>query len=126
MNQKNKLYLGNLSWEATLDDVSDLLLDLDLAFHSVKIINDKETGNSRGFAFIECDEPSQVTEAIEELNGCVFMGRTLQAAPARERDRSDNQPSRANDRSEPRDERRFERRDDRRPRRQRNDSKAAW
>lgn len=55
------------------------------AVESVKIIKDRETGKSKGFAFIEMNNDAQAKQAIEELNGSEFEGRTMIVKEARPR-----------------------------------------
>jgi RNA recognition motif-containing protein len=82
---ETKLYLGNLPWETTTDSLSDFLLDLGLDFHSAKVITDRESGRSRGFAFIEFSSHEQYRSAKEQLAGYVYGGRRLIASEAKER-----------------------------------------
>ncbi len=58
---------------------------MDGAVESVKIIKDRETGKSKGFAFIEMNNDAQAKQAIEELNGSEFEGRTMIVKEARPR-----------------------------------------
>lgn len=55
------------------------------AVKSCKIINDRETGRSKGFAFVEMDVDSEGQSAIDELNGKEIEGRTLKVNEARPR-----------------------------------------
>lgn len=70
------IYVGNLPYSATEDDVTGLF-----AAHGpverVKIITDRETGRSKGFAFVTLGDQSQLNAAIEALNGYDFQGRAL-------------------------------------------------
>ncbi|GAE82291.1 RNA binding protein [Bacteroides reticulotermitis JCM 10512] len=56
------------------------------AVTSVKIISDRETGRSKGFAFIEMEDDNAGSKAIAELNGAEYMGRTMVVKEARPRD----------------------------------------
>ena len=82
---KNKVYIGNLSWQTTTEDLAAFLRGMAYAFHSAKVIEDRETGKSRGFAFVEFETPEGAEQAIENLNDYVFDGRTLRVSEARER-----------------------------------------
>jgi RNA recognition motif-containing protein len=75
------LYVGNLSWDATEDDVKNYFGDIG-EVRSVNIIKDRETGKPRGFCFLEMENGDQ---AIEELNGSEMMGRKLLVNEARPR-----------------------------------------
>ena len=76
-----KLYVGNLSFNATEDEVRDLFSQYG-EVHSVALISDRETGRPRGFGFVEMDNAEA---AIEALNGRDFGGRALNVNIARER-----------------------------------------
>lgn len=78
-----KMYVGNLPFSSTEDDVQDLFSQYG-EVESVKIIYDKETGRSRGFGFVEMGEDN-AKEAMESLNGNKFEGRTLKVDEARPR-----------------------------------------
>ncbi|MDR1489465.1 MAG: RNA-binding protein [Desulfovibrio sp.] len=74
------LYVGNLPWAATEDEIRNLF-----AAHgnvsSVKLISDRETGRARGFGFVEMDA-ADVASAVEALDGSSFGGRTLRVNEA--------------------------------------------
>lgn len=78
------IYVGNLSFRATEDDVRNAF-----ASHgevaSVNIIMDKETGRSRGFAFVEMVNADEAAAAIEAVNGQEIAGRGVTANEARPR-----------------------------------------
>jgi len=80
----NKMFLGNLSWSVTTDALEARLRADGFAFKSAKVILDRETGRSRGFAFVEFDTPEAAREAIEDLDGLEVEGRPLRAAEANE------------------------------------------
>ena len=86
---KNKVFIGNLPWKTTTEDLVAVLQDMGYAFRSAKVIDAKETGKSRGFAFVEVETPEGAEQAIKNLNEYVLDGRTLLVAEAKERaDRS--------------------------------------
>ena len=70
------IYVGNLPYTATEEDVTGLF-----AAHGpverVKIITDRDTGRSKGFAFVTLGDQSQLNAAIEALNGYDYQGRAL-------------------------------------------------
>jgi RNA recognition motif-containing protein len=82
------LYVGNLPFQTTSDD----LVEAFGAFGTVtraQIVSDRETGRSRGFGFVEMSEGAD--QAIANLNGAQYQGRTLtvnEAKPREERPRS--------------------------------------
>ena len=82
---KNKVFIGNLPWKTTTEDLVTLLQDMGYAFRSAKVIEDRETGKSRGFAFVEFETLEGAEQAIKNLNDHVIDGRTLLVAEAKER-----------------------------------------
>jgi cold-inducible RNA-binding protein len=82
---KNKVYIGNLPWQTTTEDLAAFLRGMAYAFHSARVIEDRETGKSRGFAFVEFETPEGAGQAIESLNDYVLDGRPLRVSEARER-----------------------------------------
>ncbi|MFP4258579.1 MAG: RNA recognition motif domain-containing protein [Desulfovermiculus sp.] len=78
-----KMYVGNLPFSSTEDDLRDLFSQYG-EVQSANIIYDRETGRSRGFGFVEMAEES-ADSAIEALNGNEFGGRTLRVNEARPR-----------------------------------------
>ena len=79
-----KLYVGNLSWGATEEGVRNLFAQFG-AVTTVNIITDRETGRSRGFAFVEMEGAD---EAIAGLNGKDFEGRPLKVNEAQDKPRT--------------------------------------
>ncbi|EFI35715.1 RNP-1 like RNA-binding protein [Desulfonatronospira thiodismutans ASO3-1] len=78
------LYVGNLPWSTTEAQLRDLFAEYG-EVSSAKIIEDRETGRSRGFGFVEMENGAD--EAIESLNGTDFGGRNIKvnvAKPKRE------------------------------------------
>jgi RNA recognition motif-containing protein len=78
-----KMYVGNLPFSSTEDDLRDLFSQYG-EVQSANIIYDRETGRSRGFGVVEMAEES-ADSAIEALNGNEFGGRTLRVNEARPR-----------------------------------------
>ena len=77
------LYVGNLPWSATEDEVRELFANHGNVT-SVKLISDRETGRARGFGFVEIDAADAAT-AVEALDGASFGGRTLRVNEAQPR-----------------------------------------
>lgn len=75
------IYVGNLAFTANEDDIGELFESYGGA-SSIKLITDRETGKSRGFAFVTVDDQASAQSAIEELNGQEFMGRELRIREA--------------------------------------------
>ncbi|MES9941329.1 MAG: RNA-binding protein [Candidatus Thiodiazotropha sp. 6PLUC2] len=78
-----KLYVGNLAWSATEDDIRELFTDIG-EVQSANLILDRETRRSRGFAFVEMGQ-ADAERAISELNGKDFQGRSLRINEAQEK-----------------------------------------
>ncbi|MEA3340487.1 MAG: RNA-binding protein [Chloroflexota bacterium] len=87
-----RLYVGNLSYQTTETTLSELFGEVGKV-ESVKLITDRMTGRSRGFAFVEMEEESDAQKAITELNGKSVDERDLKVAEARPK-RSQKQDSR--------------------------------
>jgi len=78
------IYVGNLSFEVTEDDLRSAFEDFG-SVDSVKIISDKYTGRSKGFAFVEMTDNDEAKAAMSGLNDKEFMGRTIKVNEARPR-----------------------------------------
>ena len=81
------IYVGNLSYEITDDEVKDLFSPHG-EISSVSIIKDKQSGQSKGFGFIEMPNQAEAEEAIKALNESEVKGRNIkvnQARPKEER-----------------------------------------
>lgn len=77
------IYVGNLPWVATEEEVRDLFAQHGNVL-SVKLISDRETGRARGFGFVEMDD-ADAAAAIEALDNFSFNGRTLRVNEAKPR-----------------------------------------
>lgn len=83
-----KLYVGNLAFNASEDDVKALFVKYGTVME-VNIIRDKYTGQSKGFGFVQLGSGSEAEKALE-LDGQEFMGRKIavsEARPQKERSR---------------------------------------
>lgn len=81
-----KLYVGNLSFSSTEEDVRDHFAPYGEVI-SVNLITDRETGRLRGFGFVEMDDEG-ANAAIAALDGKELAGRTLKVNEAQEKPRS--------------------------------------
>jgi len=77
------IYVGNLPFTATEDEVRDLFSEFG-EVDSVSLINDRETGRPRGFGFVSMDDAA-AADAIAALNGADMGGRALRINEAEER-----------------------------------------
>jgi cold-inducible RNA-binding protein len=80
-----KLYVGNLSFETTENDLQDLF-EQHGQVGEVTLMMDRMTGKSRGFAFIAMSDDAQAKAAMEALNGKELNGRALAVNEARPRE----------------------------------------
>jgi RNA recognition motif-containing protein len=81
------IYVGNLAYRATEEEIREAFSRFGQV-SSVQIIKDRETGRSRGFAFVEMPNADEAKEAIEQLNSTDIAGRQVtinEARPRRER-----------------------------------------
>lgn len=80
-----KLYVGNLSFNTSSDDLSELFSAAGTV-QSVNIVEDRETGRSRGFAFVELSSKEEGENAISQFNGKEVDGRSLTVNEAKPRE----------------------------------------
>jgi cold-inducible RNA-binding protein len=95
---ETKLYVGNLAYSATENDLRTLFEQAG-EIKSVNLITDRDTGRSKGFAFIEMNSQAEAEKAINLFNGTELQNRTLTVSLARAREeggrrggRSDRRP----------------------------------
>ncbi|MBN1523412.1 MAG: RNA-binding protein [Spirochaetales bacterium] len=85
----NKIYVGNLSYDTTDSSLSELF-----SAHgevvSAKVIVDRDTNRSKGFAFVEMTNKNEAKAAIEALNGNEVDGRNIKVNEAADKPRRDN------------------------------------
>ena len=79
-----KLYVGNLSFQTTSEDLRDHFAQAGNV-ESASVLEDRMTGRSRGFGFVEMSTAEEAAAAIEQLNGKEFAGRNLTVNEARPR-----------------------------------------
>lgn len=87
-----RIYVGNLAFSTSEAELSDLFAQHGTV-RSVKVITDRETGKSRGFAFVEM-EGEEADKAIAACNGAALGGRNLRVNEARERERGPRRDAR--------------------------------
>ena len=80
-----KLYVGNLPYNTTEDDLRNLFSQYG-AVDSVAVITDRETGRSKGFGFVEFGNDTEARSAIQALSGQEYGGRALTVNAAKPRE----------------------------------------
>ena len=80
-----KLYVGNLSFQTSSEDLQQLFAQAGTV-ESVNVIEDRETGRSRGFAFVEMSSKEEGSAAIQQFNGHEVGGRALNVNEAKPRE----------------------------------------
>ncbi|WP_394822953.1 RNA recognition motif domain-containing protein [Pendulispora albinea] len=80
----NRLYVGNLSFNATSDSVREAFAAIG-EVSDVHLVTDRETGRPRGFAFVTMGSQQEAHKAIAEMNGALVDGRALKVNEAEER-----------------------------------------
>lgn len=81
----NKLYVGNLSYATTEEDLKTLFANAGTVA-SVEVIKDRETGRSKGFAFVQMSTDAEAENAIQVVNGQTLGNRDLRVSIARPRE----------------------------------------
>jgi RNA recognition motif-containing protein len=84
----SKLYVGNLNFKTTEDDLRDAFASNGRTVREVAIPTDRETGRPRGFAFVTMGSDADAKAAIAELDGKDFDGRALRVNEAEDKPRS--------------------------------------
>lgn len=79
------IYVGNLVWSATQDDLFELFSKFGKVARA-QVITDRETGRSRGFGFVEMENDEEAQKAIEGLNGAPHENRPLTVNEAKPRE----------------------------------------
>jgi cold-inducible RNA-binding protein len=80
-----KLYVGNISFNTSNQDLNDLFGAIGTV-ESANVVEDRETGRSRGFAFVEMASKEEAQNAIAQLNGKEIDGRALKVNEAKPRE----------------------------------------
>ena len=80
-----KLYVGNLAFQTTSQDLQELFAQAGTV-ESAQIIEDRDTGRSKGFAFVEMSTEEEAASAIDQFNGKEVAGRMLKVNEARPRE----------------------------------------
>jgi len=82
-----RIFIGNIAFSTTDNDLEALFASYGRVTHA-RIATDKDTGKSRGFGFVDMPVRDEALEAIEDLHGSTFSGRTLTVSEAKPREGS--------------------------------------
>jgi RNA recognition motif-containing protein len=80
-----KLYVGNLAFQTTSEDLQELFAQAGTV-QSANVVEDRDTGRSRGFAFVEMSTNAEAAAAIDQFNGKEIGGRALKVNEAKPRE----------------------------------------
>ena len=80
-----KLYVGNLSFDTSSNEIQTLFAQAGTV-ESVSLIEDRETGRSRGFGFVEMSSSEEAANAIQKFDGREVGGRALRVNAAKQRE----------------------------------------
>jgi RNA recognition motif-containing protein len=83
------IYVGNLHYEVTENVLRNAFEEYG-SVASVTVIKDKETGRSKGFAFVEMTEEAEGKKALQELDGATFKERPMRVSEARPKEENSN------------------------------------
>ncbi len=89
------IYIGNLSYKVSDQDLTEVFEEFGDVI-SAKVIKDRETGRSKGFAFVEMENEEDAQAAIEELDGSEIDGRAVKVNKARPKETTGNRGGRSN------------------------------
>jgi RNA recognition motif-containing protein len=85
ISMAKKLYVGNLAFQTTSQDLQELFAQAGTV-ESASIIEDRDTGRSKGFAFVEMSTEAEAASAIDQFNGKEVAGRMLKVNEAKPRE----------------------------------------
>ncbi|WP_424094557.1 RNA recognition motif domain-containing protein [Moorena producens] len=88
------IYIGNLDYQVTSENLQEVFQDYGTV-SKVVVPKDRETGQGRGFAFVDMGTTDEEDSAISELDGAQWMGRSMRVSKARPKN-NDNENNRGN------------------------------
>lgn len=86
-HEERKLFVGNLHWDTTKDSLGDAF-SIHGTVLDAHVVRERDTGRSRGFGFVEFEEPASATVALNAMNGAEIDGRAVRV------DRANRRPQR--------------------------------
>jgi RNA recognition motif-containing protein len=93
----HKLFIGGLSFSTSTDRLRELFAEVG-AVESATVVTDRDTGQPRGFGFVEMATAEEAAQAVQRLNGHTLDGRQLKVELAKPSDRSGGGPRRGGSR----------------------------
>ncbi len=84
-----KLYIGNLAFSVSSESLTQLFTQYGVV-ESAKVIMDRDTGRSKGFAFVEMSSPDEASKCIDGMNGQQHEGRAMNVSEAKPQEPRDN------------------------------------
>ncbi len=81
--EKNKVYVGNLEYSVTEDDLKSFFEEKGIQTTEITVIKDKYTGRSKGFGFVEVGSEEEIQKAVETLNDQDLKGRKVKVSKAK-------------------------------------------
>ena len=88
-----KLFVGNLPYKATESDIQAFFAEAGVHVDNVNIPRDKFSGDPRGFGFVEINDDSTASQAVQSCNGRALMGRALVVNEARPMEQRRDRPA---------------------------------
>src|SRR5712692_7842031 len=85
ISMSTKLYVGNLAFQTTSQELQEMFAQAGTV-ESASVVEDRDTGRSRGFAFVEMSTKEEATSAIDQFNGKELGGRALKVNEAKPRE----------------------------------------
>src|SRR5712692_721641 len=85
ISMSTKLYVGNLAFQTTSQELQEMFATAGTV-ESASVVEDRDTGRSRGFAFVEMSNKEEATSAIDQFNGKELGGRALKVNEAKPRE----------------------------------------
>ncbi len=82
MNEEKKIYVGNLEYSMTEQELQTALEENGISVKETRIVKDKFTGRSKGFGFVEVNSDEDIQKAINSLDGKEIKGRKLRVSKA--------------------------------------------
>jgi RNA recognition motif-containing protein len=91
----NRLYVGNLPYSMDAEGLASIFTQLGFAVERPQVILDRDSGRSKGFGFIEIASPGKIEDAIQQTDGLMVDGRTINVSIARLRTSDSGSSSRS-------------------------------